>query len=93
VSSPAPSRAERAHCAGGATSNSAEPARRHLHPRRPALARGRLVLVGDREKRQSTVRFDSDLFDEVAAFARKQQTTFNEAVSTLCEWGLEAEGK
>jgi hypothetical protein len=54
---------------------------------------GRLVQIAGKEKRQSTVRFDSDLFDEVAAFARDQQTTFNEAVATLCEWGLEAEGK
>jgi predicted DNA-binding antitoxin AbrB/MazE fold protein len=41
------------------------------------------------EKRQIVIRFDADLFGEIAKFSRQESTTFNDAVATLCEWGLE----
>lgn len=54
----------------------------------------RSVARGTRDPRfpdhlQTVCRFEDDLFEEIRQRAIRENTSFNEQVRILCEWGLE----
>lgn len=51
---------------------------------------GRPVVVAGAQKLQMTTRFDPDQFTEILRYSRRMRISFNEAVMTLVEFGLEA---